>query len=228
MTRVQLGDARRGRRHAPGLAVLEVLDAAAARHAAAPTLRFRCARREPTAREVYTVALTAQIHIDPARRAHDDETRERLVDLFGEPERWAATTTSIVWAQARARSCRASPARPTFELPRAVHLRPRGRGHEVPLRAARTARCRSRFHFTGTVFYRGDDGRMQVVLVPWTLGRASAAGRDVAADDRPALPGRAAGSGCRRTRSRRLQPAHGERGSPTFDAASPSCWTAAR
>ena len=30
------------------------------------------------------------------------------------------------------------------------------------------------FHFSGTVFYRGDDGRLQVALVPWTLGRASA------------------------------------------------------
>ena len=23
-------------------------------------------------------------------------------------------------------------------------------------------------HFTGTVFYRGEDGRMQIVQIPWT------------------------------------------------------------
>ena len=45
------------------------------------------------------IALSTQIHIDPGLRAHDAETRERLVELFGAPERWAATTTSIVWAR---------------------------------------------------------------------------------------------------------------------------------
>ena len=37
--------------------------------------------------------------IEPARRAYDEDTRERLVELFGAPERWAVTTRSLVWAQ---------------------------------------------------------------------------------------------------------------------------------
>ena len=35
-------------------------------------------------------------------------------------------------------------------------------GGEVPLS----------FHFNGTVCYRGDDGRMQVVQVPWSAPRS--------------------------------------------------------
>ena len=58
-----------------------------------------CTSTEPEGREVYTIALSTQIHIDPARRSYDDATRERLVELFGPPERWGATTHSFQWAR---------------------------------------------------------------------------------------------------------------------------------
>ena len=45
------------------------------------------------------IALTIQVMIEPARRAYDDATRERLAGLFGPPERWAMTTRSLVWSQ---------------------------------------------------------------------------------------------------------------------------------
>ena len=34
--------------------------------------------------------------------------------------------------------------------------------------AARRRACRSAFHFNGTVLYRGEADRLQVVLVPWS------------------------------------------------------------
>ena len=37
------------------------------------------------------------------------------------------------------------------------------------------------FHFSGRIFYRGEDGRLQIVLTPWTLGELPAAGRRLAA-----------------------------------------------
>ncbi len=77
----------------------DVLDAEEVRHAAAPLLRFAGHVTEPEGREVYTIALSVQIMIDPARRRYDDDTKERLVDLFGEPERWSATTHSFLWAE---------------------------------------------------------------------------------------------------------------------------------
>ena len=48
---------------------------------------------------MHAIALAAQLQIDPAKRSYDDATRERLVELFGAPERWAATTRSFLWAQ---------------------------------------------------------------------------------------------------------------------------------
>jgi hypothetical protein len=164
MTHVHLGEPS-GTRAAPGLD-LEVLGAAVSMSTASPTLVFSLRAAEPTGREVYTVALSSQIHIDPGLRSHDPETRELLVDLFGTPERWAATTTSIVWAEVD-RLVPSFTGATEFELPvpctydlevtasKYLYALPDG---EVPLS----------FHFSGRIFYRGDDGRLQVVMAPWS------------------------------------------------------------
>ena len=77
----------------------QVLDASAPRHAAVPMLEFDVHVSEPSGRQVYMIALTAQVMIEPARRDYDDAARERLVELFGAPERWAVTTRSLLWAR---------------------------------------------------------------------------------------------------------------------------------
>src|SRR6202035_1809409 len=76
-----------------------VLGARPVRHAAAQTLTFDLQASEPAGRPVYMIALTIQVMIEPARRAYDEATRERLVELFGAPERWAVTTRALVWTQ---------------------------------------------------------------------------------------------------------------------------------
>ncbi len=111
--------------------------------AAAPTLRFRLGVSEPSQREIFTIALTAQINVEPARRDHDAATRERLVDLFGEPERWPATTHPFLWAQATTLVPTFTGAG-MFTLARAEHVRPRDRGGALLREPARTATCRSR------------------------------------------------------------------------------------
>jgi hypothetical protein len=134
--------------------------------AAAPTLRFRLAVSEGSQREIFTIALTAQINVEPARRGYDTATRERLVDLFGEPERWPATTHPFVWAQSATlvptftgAGMFTLPVPTTFDLEvaaaRYFSSLPDG---EVPLA----------FHFSGSILVRGEDGRVQVVSVPWS------------------------------------------------------------
>ena len=76
-----------------------VLGARPVKYAAAPMLTLDLEISETGGREVYMVALTIQLMIEPARRRYDDGTRERLVELFGAPERWAVTTRSLVWAK---------------------------------------------------------------------------------------------------------------------------------
>jgi Family of unknown function (DUF6084) len=134
--------------------------------AAAPTLCFECGVIETSGREVFTIALTAQINVDPARRSYDEQTRADLVELFGPPERWAATTQSFVWAHASTlvpsftgETTFALPVPCTYDLELAAakyfYSLPDG---EVPLS----------FHFSGSILHRGAAGQVQVVLVPWT------------------------------------------------------------
>lgn len=143
-----------------------VVGASVAEEAATPALRFALEVDEASGREVFTIALTAQIHVDPARRRYDADTRARLVDLFGEPERWPATTHSFLWTHATtlvpsftgATTCALTvPCSYDVELAATKYLAGLDDG-EVPLS----------FHFSGSVVHRGDDGAVQVVLVPWS------------------------------------------------------------
>lgn len=142
-----------------------ILGVEAIKWAAAPMLEFTAHVSEPQGRSVYTIALTAQVMLDPARRAYDDDTRARLVDLFGTPERWATTTHSFLWAQLGV-LVPAFTGATAFKLPiqcnydlelaatKYLYSIP---GDDVPLS----------FNFTGTIFYRGDEGKMQIIKVPW-------------------------------------------------------------
>jgi hypothetical protein len=134
---------------------------------AAPTLIFRMGVTDSEAREVYTVALSTQILIDPARRTYDPETRELLLDLFGEPERWTATTTTFQWARidmllpsfnGAATFDLRVPCTYDLEVAATKYFYSLPGGH-VPLTLV----------FSGTIFYKGDDGRLQIVQIPWDL-----------------------------------------------------------
>jgi hypothetical protein len=144
----------------------EVLGARPLRYAAAPALMLDLRVSEPSGREVYMVALTIQLMIEPARREYDDLTRERLAGLFGAPERWAVTTHSLVWAQLdvlvpafTGSTTVAVPVACNYDLEVAaakyLHALPTG---EAPLA----------LHFNGLVYYPDERGGLQVVLVPWS------------------------------------------------------------
>jgi len=151
---------------APPALEFAVVGAEPVEHAASPGVRFHMRVEEPEGREVYAVALSSQIHIDPARRAYDDEERRRLVELFGPRERWGSTTRSFQWARVESLvpSFTGStafaievPCSYDLEVASAKFFDSLGDG-DVPLS----------FHFNGTVLYCGADDRLQVVLVPWS------------------------------------------------------------
>jgi hypothetical protein len=151
---------------APPALEFTILGAEPIEHAASPGVRFHLLAGEPEGREVYAVALSTQIHIDPARRTYDDEARERLVELFGPRERWGATTHSFQWARIDTLVPSFSGSTPfTIEVPCTYDLEVASAKYfdglqdgDVPLS----------FHFNGTVLYCGADDRLQVVLVPWS------------------------------------------------------------
>lgn len=124
---------------------------------------------------VHAVALDAQVRIDAPRRRYGAGEKDRLVELFGEPSRWPSTLRSLLWTHA-------SVSVPPFQDEVAVDL-------PVPCTADFTALAGKYFAgldepdradgppprpvpisvlFSGTVFYAGGGGALQVARVPWT------------------------------------------------------------
>jgi hypothetical protein len=143
-----------------------VLGVAPVAHALTPTLRFDQHVSDPEGRAIHAIALSVAIRLDPARRTYDDATRERLVELFGAPERWAATTQPLHWATVHTLIAGFTGATSfTVDLPCSYDLEVAASkylyslpGGEVPLT----------FLYTGMVLYAGERDRLQVAQVPWS------------------------------------------------------------
>ena len=179
-----------------------------------------CAR--PSGREVYTIALTAQILIEPAKRPTTPRRASGCVELFGEPERWATPRAACDGPRATC-WCRPSPGPPTFELPvpcnydlelaatKYFHALADG---EVPLA----------FHFNGTIFYaarteRHADRPGALGLPRPATGCRSRSGRDDAAP----LPDGGLGPRWAARRSTRCAAQASARPAHLRRRASPSC-----
>jgi hypothetical protein len=135
-------------------------------YAAVPTLLFGLEVEEATGTPVHSLALRAQVRIEPNRREYVARERERLRELFGEPARWGETLRSFAWAHlstvwpgftGRARFDLAMPVSYDFEVAAAKYLHALD-GGSVPLRLL----------FSGTLFESGPNG-IQVGFVPWNL-----------------------------------------------------------
>ena len=143
-----------------------VLGARPVKYAAAPTLALDLEITESHGRHVYMLALSVQLMIEPARRAYDDKAHERLVELFGAPERWAVTTRSLVWST-RDVVVPAFTGRTTVTVPVDCH-------YDLELAAAKYLHALTdgeaplALHFNGMVYYPGEGGALQIVLLPWS------------------------------------------------------------
>jgi hypothetical protein len=143
-----------------------VLGARPVKYAAAPMLALDLEVTETAGRQVYMLALSVQLMIEPARRAYDDAAHERLVELFGAPERWAVTTRSLVWAALDV-VVPAFTGRTTVTVPLACHF-------DLELAAAKYLHSLTdgeaplALHFNGMVYYPRADGGLQIVLLPWS------------------------------------------------------------
>jgi hypothetical protein len=140
--------------------------AAAVEFAATPTLAFRLRIANAVAGEaIHTVALRCQIQIEASRRRYTAEEQRNMLDLFGEPERWSQTVRSLLWTHASmvAPGFEGStsvdlPVSCTFDFNVAATKYFAGlTGGEIPLRLL----------FSGTVFYAGGDGALQVAPISW-------------------------------------------------------------
>ena len=136
------------------------------RYASAPLLAFHLRITNRDADEViHSVALRCQIQIEVMRRRYSSEDQERLRDLFGESARWGQTLRPLLWTHASVVVPQFTesvtvplPVACTFDFNVAATKYFYGlEGGEVPLNLM----------FSGTVFYSGADGTLQVVPISW-------------------------------------------------------------
>ncbi len=139
------------------------------RFAAAPALLFKLRVEEsPGAGRltpVHSVILRCQVRIEPARRRYTPAEQQRLLDLFGTPERWGQTLRPMPWAHVSASvppftgagtADLPVPCSYDFSLAATKYFAALEEG-DLPL-------C---FLFSGTVFYEAADGALQVAPIPW-------------------------------------------------------------
>ena len=135
------------------------------RPAAAPFLGFRVRVTDADAAPITSIALRCQVRVQPARRRYTGAEQEKLLDLFGTPDRWGKTVRDLPWATLSVTvppftgtatvevpvPCDGDPTRAATRYLDALD------GGEAPLL----------FLFSGTAFYEAPDVGPQVAFIPW-------------------------------------------------------------
>lgn len=131
-----------------------------------PLLHFKLeVTNSPLAESIHTIMLQAQIQIQAPQRTYVASEKEKLEDLFGTPDRWGQTLRNRLWTHASTcvRSFEGTteaqlPVTCTYDLnvsaTKYFYALENG---EVPLL----------FLFSGTIFYAGAGGQLQVQQIPW-------------------------------------------------------------
>jgi hypothetical protein len=67
-------------------------------HAATPMMALKLRITNiPVTETIHAITLRCQVQIEPAKRRYIPNEQEKLLDLFGTPERWARTVKPLLW-----------------------------------------------------------------------------------------------------------------------------------
>lgn len=139
------------------------------RHAAAPSLRFSLAIDAQGA-AVRSVMLDVQLRIAATQRGYSETEQAQLGDLFGEAHRWGDTLRNLLWTQATLVVPPFDgstvvelivPCTYDFDVAAAKYLAGLHDG-DIPLELL----------FSGTVFYVGAAGAIQINRISWNAEAA--------------------------------------------------------
>ena len=142
----------------------QVEDAAPTPNAATPQLSFKVRITNSEAEPIHSIALRAQVQIEPVRRRYTAAEQEQLKELFGDPEQWSRSLQPLLWANVNVNvsgfagsSVVDVPVPCTFDfnvaMTKYIHGLEKG---ELP----------TSLLFSGTMFYAGRVG-LQVAQIPW-------------------------------------------------------------
>jgi hypothetical protein len=135
-------------------------------HAVVPTLRFAVEiGTVGAAAQVRSVALNVEVRIAATRRRYVEGERDKLFDLFGPPEEWGRNLKTLHWTNL---TVQVPPFTGTTEIELPITCT-----YDLEVAASRyfdaleDGEVPLEFLFSGTVFYAGADGRLQVGRIGW-------------------------------------------------------------
>jgi hypothetical protein len=135
--------------------------------AAAPLLMLKLRISEPGLRPtpIQNIALRCQIRIEPVQRRYTPAEQERLVELFGEPQRWSQTLKSMLWTHAGV-FVGAFTGSTVVDLPVpcSFDFNLAATKYFYGLEDGQAPLC---LLFSGMIFYAAADGRLQIAQIPW-------------------------------------------------------------
>jgi hypothetical protein len=144
----------------------EIIDAEALHFAAEPKLAFKLKVTNPLPeRPINTIILQCQIQIEATRRRYNADEQKLLRDLFDEPERWSRTLRTMVWTHTNT-------VVPGFADTIVVDL-PVHCTYDFNIAATKyfaaleDGEIPLLFQFSGTIFYAGTGGMLQVGKISW-------------------------------------------------------------
>lgn len=135
-------------------------------YAAVPTVAARLNVVNDTPQEsIQSISLNCQVQIQPRGRQYSAMEEARLLDLYGERERWGSTMKPLHWTTLVVKV-------PPFRGETAVDL-------PLPCSLDFDVAANKYFYgldagsvtiavmFSGTVFYSREDGAVQIAQIPW-------------------------------------------------------------
>jgi hypothetical protein len=144
----------------------QVEGAAAIPYSMSPQLSFNLRITNADSEQpIQSVALRCQVQIEATHRKYSQQQQERLLDLFGAPERWNRTLRPMLWTHT---NLMAPPFKGTtlvelpvpctfdFNIAATKYFAAIDEG-DVPLNLM----------FSGTVFYESNDGGLLIEQIPW-------------------------------------------------------------
>lgn len=144
----------------------QIEGAEAVAYAAAPLIALKLrVTNLPTSETIHSVALRCQVQIEPAKRRYLPMEQKKLLDLFGDPERWSRTVKPLHWMNTTvAVQAFSDSTLVNLELPCTFDFNVAATKYFHALDAGEIPIC---VMFSGTVFYKGADEALQVTQVPW-------------------------------------------------------------
>jgi hypothetical protein len=133
--------------------------------AAVPSILFKLRIESLGEEPIRSVALSTQVRLAATQRHYKAAEQERLLEVFGEPHRWGSTLRSLLWTHTTLQVPPFSgstvvdmpvPCTYDFEVVAAKYFHALEDG-EVPLE----------FLFSGTIFYAGEGGGLQIARISW-------------------------------------------------------------